>query len=263
MKLTSNQKTGTKKLFSGFLGIIVFLIIWMVATNGTNLGKLLTDPITVIKAFIESFVKPIGRVTMPVHILVSLKRMMIPFVAASIAGVVVGITMGWYPAFEAVMKPWIEFVRPIPPIAWIPISILWFGFDDPSKYFLIFLSSFPTIAINTYSGVKSVDQTLVRAGQMLGAKDNQIFTTIVIPSTVPHIFAGLQVAIGSSWATIVAAEMIRSSEGVGWIIISGQEMSNMTQVLIGIVAIAITGLMLVSLMRYIEGRMVAWNDRDL
>lgn len=130
-----------------------------------------------------------------------------------------------------------------------------------SKYFLIFLACFPTITVNTFAGVKSVDETIVRAARMLGAKDHQLFTSVVIPSTVPYIFAGLQVAVGSSWATIVAAEMIRSSEGVGWLIISGQEVANMTQVLVGIVAISITGIVLVSAMRLLEAKLCAWNER--
>ena len=130
-----------------------------------------------------------------------------------------------------------------------------------SKYFLIFLACFFTIALTTYNGVHSVDETLVRAARMLGAKDNQLFTSIVLPTTVPYIFSGLQVALGSAWATIVAAEMIRSSEGVGWLIISGQEVGNMTQIMVGIVAIALTGLLITSIMRGVEAKLCAWTVR--
>ena len=96
---------------------------------------------------------------------------------------------------------------------------------------------------------------------MLGAKENQLFTTIVLPTTVPYIFSGLQVALGSAWATIVAAEMIRSSEGVGWIIVSGQDVGNMKQIMIGIVAIALAGLLITSIMRAVEAKLCSWTIR--
>lgn len=96
---------------------------------------------------------------------------------------------------------------------------------------------------------------------MLGANDRQLFSTIVIPTTVPYIFSGLQVALGSAWATIVAAEMIRSSEGVGWLIVSGQEIGNMTQIMVGIIAIALTGLLITTIMRMIETKLCAWTVR--
>jgi len=233
--MTQAIKKYSKNLGYGILGIFIFGVIWFVSTNGTELGKILPDPITVLNKFFVSFVEPIGTKTMLLHILTSLRRMLIPYLIACVSGILLGITMGWYKPLEVVLMPYIELLRPIPPIAWIPLSIAWFGFDEMSKYFLIFLACFPTITVNTFAGVKSVDETIVRAARMLGAKDHQLFTSVVIPSTVPYIFAGLQVAVGSSWATIVAAEMIRSSEGVGWLIISGQEVANMTQVLFGVV----------------------------
>ena len=221
-----------KRVLYGILGIFIFLCIWYVATKFTSLGQVMPDPVTVFSGFFIAFVEPIGTHSMIVHILISL-----------------------------ILMPYIQMFRPIPPIAWIPLSIVWFGFDEGSKYFLIFLACFFTIALTTYNGVHSVDETLVRAARMLGAKDNQLFTSIVLPTTVPYIFSGLQVALGSAWATIVAAEMIRSSEGVGWLIISGQEVGNMTQIMVGIVAIALTGLLITSIMRGVEAKLCAWTVR--
>ena len=96
---------------------------------------------------------------------------------------------------------------------------------------------------------------------MLGANNRQVFTTIVLPSCVPHIFAGLQIAIGSAWATVVAAEMVRSSEGVGWVIVKGQEMNSTVQILVGIVGVGIVGFLLAVLMRAIEARLCRWSER--
>jgi len=245
----------------GALGIFVFLCIWYIATKTTALGRIMPDPITVFGGFFKAFVEPIGTKSMTMHILVSLRRMLIPYAVGGFFGVLIGVLMGWYKVADAICMPYIQMLRPIPPIAWIPLSIIWFGFDEGSKYFLIFLACFFTIALTTYNGVHSVDETLVRASRMLGANDRQLFLTIVLPTTVPYIFSGLQVALGSAWATIVAAEMIRSSEGVGWLIVRGQDIGNMTQIMIGIVAIALTGLLITTLMRVLENKLCAWTVR--
>ena len=252
---------GKNRLIYGIIGIIGFLIIWHCAVTFTELGRTMPGPITVIEGFIRAFVEPIGTYSMAMHILISMKRMMIPYAVGGICGIGVGIVMGWYKAASSIGMPFVQIFRPIPPIAWIPLSIIWFGFEEMSKYFLIFLACFFTITLTTYSGVKSVDGTYVRASKMLGASDRQMFMTIVLPTTVPYIFSGLQVALGSAWATIVAAEMIRSSEGVGWLIVGGQEMGNMRQIMVGILAIALTGLLMTSLMRMLEHKMCEWAER--
>ena len=259
MKTLVNEKN--KRFFYGILGIFIFLCIWHLATKLTSLGKIMPDPITVFTQFFRAFVVPIGTKPMLLHILVSLRRMLIPYLVGGFFGVLIGVLMGWYRVADAIFMPYIQMLRPIPPIAWIPLAIIWFGFAEGSKYFLIFLACFFTIALTTYNGVKSVDETLVRAARMLGAGDHQLFTSIVLPTTVPYIFSGLQVALGSAWATIVAAEMIRSSEGVGWLIVSGQDIGNMVQIMVGIVAIALTGLLITTVMRMIENKLCAWTVR--
>ncbi len=128
-----------------------------------------------------------------------------------------------------------------------------------TKYFIIFLSAFSSITYTTFSGVHMVDPVLIGAGRMLGANSFQVFTTIILPASVPYIFSGMQVALGTSWATVVAAEMVRSSEGVGWIIVSGMEANNITQILVGIVAIGVMGFLLATLLRKIENVLCAWN----
>ena len=162
---------------------------------------------------------------------------------------------------SALFRPIFEILRPIPPIAWIPLSIVWFGLGESSKYFLIMYSAFCAVTMNAYSGVRSVDPELIGAAKMLGANNRQVFTTIVLPSCVPQIFAGLQIAVGTSWATVVAAEMVRSSEGVGWVIIRGQDSNSTVQIIVGIVAIGIVGYILAVTMRAIESRLCKWSVR--
>jgi NitT/TauT family transport system permease protein/sulfonate transport system permease protein len=184
------------------------------------------------------------------------------YIIGSVCGIVLGITMGWYKPVAAIFRPIYEVFRPIPPIAWIPIAIVWFGIGEGSKWFLIFLASFMNVTMNSYAGAKSVDPVLVGCSKMLGASDRKIFTSVVLPSSVPYIFAGLQVGLSSSWATVVAAEMIRSSEGVGWIIITSQETNNSVNTLVGVIAIGIVGFVLAIIMRGVEAKLCVWTKRE-
>ena len=236
-----------------------FLLLWHFGTDGTELGKMMPGPWTVISGIFDTFSNPIGRHSILGHIGWSLSRVMVGYALAVIAGVSIGIFMGWSKIAAAVINPIYQMIRPIPPIAWIPLAILWFGLGESGKYFLIFLASFNNITLNAYDGARSADKTLIGASKMLGANDIQTLFTVVLPSSVPAIFAGLQVAVSVAWATVVAAEMVRSTEGVGWIIINGQEMNDTTQILIGIVAIGVIGFLLAVIMRKLEDILCKWS----
>ena len=130
-----------------------------------------------------------------------------------------------------------------------------------AKYVLVFIGAFMSIVQNAYHGAKSVDRTIVNAARMLGCNDRQMFFTIVIPASVPAISAGLQIGVASAWSSVVAAELVRSSSGVGWIVVTGQQNNNMTQILVGILLIAIIGLILALLIRRVEDVLCRWNKR--
>lgn len=250
-----------EKTICAAISILAFLCIWQLAVSFTDAGLVLAGPIETLSAFCAAIVEPLGTHTIEGHIFWSLSRVLIGFVIGSAAGIVLGILMGWFKPVSALFRPIFELLRPIPPIAWIPLSIVWFGLGEMSKYFLIMYSAFCAVTMNAYSGVRSVDPELMGAARMLGASNRQVFTTIVLPSCVPQIFSGLQIAVGTSWATVVAAEMVRSSEGVGWVIIRGQDSNSTVQILVGIVAIGIVGYILAVAMRAIEARLCRWSVR--
>lgn len=261
MKNRFANAKGSEKVICAVISIAVFLIIWQFVATFTEASKVFAGPIEVLGTFFRSIVTPIGTETIQMHVLWSLFRVMTGFIIGSALGVVAGILMGWFKPVNAFIRPIFEVVRPIPAIAWIPLAITWFGLGEPAKFFLIALSSFCAVTINAASGSASVDQTLVGAAKMLGANNRQVFFTIVLPSCVPQIFAGLQIAIGSAWATVVAAEMVRSSEGVGWVIVKGQEINSTVQILVGIVGVGIVGFLLANVMRWIEARLCRWSER--
>ena len=243
MKLKDKDNTAWQKYAAGAISIVCFLIIWQLVVSFTRVGLVMVGPIEVIKSFCSAFVSPIGRNTIQSHIVWSMTRVMIGFFMGSILGIVLGICMGWNKNVESFFRPLFELIRPIPPIAWIPLSI------------------FANVTMNAYAGVKAVDEELMGCAKMLGCNNRQVFTKIVLPSCVPQIFAGLQIAIGSSWATVVAAEMVKSSQGVGWIIIKGQDSNSTTQIMVGILAVGIVGFLLAVIMRAIESKLCAWNVR--
>lgn len=244
----------------GMASICIFLAIWEWGARFTHLSRFLSGPSEVIPAFIRSFSEPIGVKTMGIHILASVGRVMAGFFVASAVGVVLGIVMGTSRVMRAVFKPLVEIIRPIPGIAWIPISILWFGTGEVSKIFIISISTFSIVAVNAMAGAMAVDNGLIGAAKMLGANRAQVFFTIVLPSSVPQIFAGLQTALSICWMIVLAAEMVKSEFGVGWIITAGSNAGNMTQVMVGIIAIGIIGLILANALRWVEAKLCAWRE---
>lgn len=251
-----------EKATLGILSLAAVFVVWHLASQLESMQRLLPSPLTVLDFLYRGMSEPIGRkYTIFGHIFWSLSRVMVGFVASSVLGILLGLAMSWNWIGEAIIRPFYLMVRPIPAIAWIPLAILWFGIGEMSKYYIIFIGCLLIIMTNTADGVRSVDRRLLGAARMLGAKENQLFTKVVLPSAVPQIFAGLQVGLGVSWATMVAAEMVRSNEGVGWIIIVGQDSVNMTQIFAGIILIGIVGLILVSIMRAAEAWLCAWNVR--
>ncbi|MDR1533605.1 MAG: ABC transporter permease [Planctomycetota bacterium] len=250
---------GMIDVLSGAASIGCFLLLWLALTRHTGLGELIPGPDVVLAALFKGLFGKVGRHGILVHAGYSLARVLAGFAIGGAAGVVIGLSMGWSRFAEAVFQPLYRVVRPIPPIAWIPISIIWFGLGESAKVFLIFLASFANVTLNAWSGARDADRQLIGAARMLGANQRQIFLTIVLPSAVPQIFAGLQVAMSNSWATVLAAEMVRSSEGLGWMIVTGMSNNDIVQILSGIVAIGVVGFVLSVAMRKAEALLCRWN----
>jgi ABC-type nitrate/sulfonate/bicarbonate transport system permease component len=250
-----------QRIFWALVAFTTILFLWQVLVTFTFAKAMLPGPAKVFGEFIKSIYTPIGQYTLVGHIGWSLYRVFVGFTVASVLGVMTGLAMGWSKLAKAIINPVFEWLRPIPALAWIPLAILWFGIGELTKYFIIFVGTFTNVTLNAYAGAKQVDPVLIGASRMLGAKKNQVFMRVVLPSSIPQIFAGLQLGLSTSWMSVLAAEMVRSSEGAGWIIIMGQNTGNTAQIIIGIIAIGIVGLSLATLMRGVERGLCAWNIR--
>lgn len=249
------------KVIATIISFLTFGIIWALFVHLSPVGKVVPGPIETLTSFFEHFVAKYGSGTLLWHIFSSLRRVLVGYVIASVAAIILGIIMASYKTADAIIGPLFNMIRPIPPIAWIPLAILWFGINDGSKYFLIFLATFLSVVQNVYAGTKSADPVLIGAAKMLGANDRHIFTTIVLPSAVPYIFSGLQLGLNAAWAQAIGSEMIRSTDGVGWLIIRGMDNNNVLQELVGILAIGIMGYILASSLRGVESKLCRWTKR--
>jgi NitT/TauT family transport system permease protein len=191
--------------------------------------------------------------TLLVHIGASLFRVAAGFLLAVLVAVPLGLWMGWVRGAFVTMNPVLQILRPISPIAWIPLAILWFGMGDASPIFLIFLSSlFPTL-VQTVSAVHTIERQYIQAAQNFGVSRTKLFMQVVIPAALPQIIVGMRVSLGVAWLVVVAAEMIALHSGLGYLIIDSRNAGNRYDLVVaGMVVIGIIGLMLDVAMRRLE-----------
>lgn len=249
----------SKALLLGAMAFVVLLLAWWSLATFSALADTFPSPFEVLQLFFKSFVEPIGQYTIPMHAVKSLSRILVGYVAGSVLGIVLGIVTGLSKMANSFFRSFFTLLKSIPPIAWIPLAILWFGLGEFSKYFIIFLGVFNFTTINAQQAAKMVDKTLVGAAKMLGADEKDVFFRIILPSSIPQIFAGLQVALSSSMMGVLAAEMVHSTEGLGWIIIKGMETGNYTQIIVGMISIGFAGAIVATIMRSIERRLCSWT----
>jgi taurine transport system permease protein len=195
------------------------------------------------------------------HLSTSLGRVLIAVLAAVVTAVPLGIAMGLNPTLNAALDPLVEFYRPIPPLAYLPLMVIWFGIGELSKVLLIYLAIFAPIAIATATGVRTVDPAKVRAAQSLGATRAQLIRHVILPSALPDILTGMRIGLGVAWLVVVAAEMIALRSGLGYLIIDSRNAGNRYDLVIaGMIIIGVIGLMLDGAMRLLERmKSVRWR----
>lgn len=227
---------------------VIFLILWhsLVRLSGSDLFP---TPMEVVKGIQELFEKGL----LLKYIVASLFRVSWGFGLAVLAGVPLGLILGWFkPAFQA-LNPMIQILRPISPIAWIPVAILWFGIDDTAPIFLIFLASVFPITVSSMAAVQNMQLVYLRAAQNFGIKGPQLFRRVILPAALPQIITGIRIALGIAWLVVVAAEMIAVNSGLGYLIIDARNAGKRYDLVVaGMVMIGLIGLVLDLLIRQLE-----------
>ena len=193
------------------------------------------------------------------HLRDSLKREVVAFLWATLA-IPLGIAMGWWRAVEDQVDPIVEVLRPVPPLAWIPLSILWFGVGDTQNQFIIFLGCFFPILLNTIAGVKGVEPNLVRAARCLGASEAKILWRVVLRAARPQIVTGIRIGLGVGWMALVAAELVGANSGLGFLINDARTVLRTDYVIVGMATIGVVGLAIDQAIRIAVARLMPWSQ---
>lgn len=237
----------------------LLLLLWLFA-SGQN-PELVPSPWKVAERMFLLFGKPISGHNLLGHILVSLRRVLIALLFSTTAGILLGIAIGWNKIAKKTLGTLFELIRPIPPIAWLPIIVMWYGVGEMPKIVMVFIGTLMPIVINTYTGIKIVDQSLLDVADTFQANERQMLMEIAIPSALPSIMAGIRNAIGVGWMVVLAAEMIGAKEGVGFLITRGMEFFDVPLIMVGMVAIGVVGALLSAGIEWIERRLCPWAYR--
>ena len=256
---TQTSSYSLRTRFLPVASMLAVLLVWQVVAGKASYGGILPSPLAVARQFWRMLFEPIGRTSLYGHIGASMFRVLTAFVIAVITGVPLGLLIGWNRKFEAIVKPVFEIFRPIPPIAWIPLAILWFGIRETPKVFICFIGAFVPAVMNAYTGIRFTEPMLLDAARMLGGRPRQLFTEVAIPSALPAIFAGLQNGLSCSWMCVLAAELVGAQQGVGYLILLGMELSNPAMIITGMLLIGAIGAGIAALLRYLEKRICPWK----
>nr|WP_288452742.1 taurine ABC transporter permease TauC [uncultured Pseudomonas sp.] len=193
------------------------------------------------------------------HLSTSLWRVLVALLAAVITAVPLGIAMGLNPTLNAALDPLVEFYRPIPPLAYLPLMVIWFGIGELSKVLLIYLALFAPLLIATVGGVRRVDKARIQAVRCLGASRLQVVRHVILPSALPDILTGLRIALGVGWSTLVAAELIAANQGLGFMVQSAAQFLATDVVVVGILLIAGIALAIELGLRALQKRFASWS----
>lgn len=240
--------------FTLFFALWQFVSVLVLPSIDPNLVTLMPPPTMVLAAAWELILSG----DLFKHFWVSLKREAIAFVYATTA-IPIGILMGWSRTAQNLLEPVFEMLRPIPPIAWIPLAILWFGISDLQNQFIIFLGIFFPLLINTIAGVKNVEPNVIRAARCLGATEFNVLVKVVFPAALPQIVTGIRVGLGVGWMALVAAELVGATSGLGWLISDARTVLRTDIILVGMISIGIAGLVIDQGVRWVARRLLPWS----
>lgn len=240
------------------ISILAFLGLWDILVV-THIAKFMPRPIEVAQELYKMTYTPLAGKTLFEHVWFSFRRVIIAFFISAVIGIPIGVLMGFNRIFYAIIKPIFELFKPMPPIAWISISILWFGIGETSKVFIIVIGAMVPLIINSFNGIRLVDPELYDCARILGANYWQEHIQVTFPASFPAIFAGLQIALSMAWTCVLAAELVGAREGMGFIIVMGMNVGKASMIIAGMFVIAFVSFTSSILISYVERRVCPWK----
>lgn len=244
-------------LFLTFAGAAAFLAVWYFARFAKlTPPQFLPMPHEVVLKFFQLFSEPFAGSTLDQHMMASLQRFSMGFCLAAAIGVPLGLAMGWFRWLDDVVTPLFDALRFIAPVAWVPFAALWFGTGAGGPALIIFAGAFPPCLINAYRGARNVDLLYLEAASVLGVSNLKMITDVLFPAAVPSIIAGLRIGAGLGWMSLVGAELIAASSGMGNLIVRAQSAVATDTVMAGMVAIGCVGVVIDVLLRRLERQLL-------
>ena len=252
-------RTGTISVVT--LGAL--LLLWALVTGlGLIEPLFLPSPWEVARRLVTLTTEGYVDATLGQHLAASLQRIALALIGAIVLAIPVGVAIGRSRIAQGIFDPLIEFYRPVPPLAYLPLIVIWFGIGELSKVLLIYLAIFAPVAIATANGVRNVDPSRLRAAQSLGASSWQLLRHVILPSALPDILTGLRIGLGVGWSTLVASELVAATRGLGFMVQSAGQFLATDVVVAGILVIAVVAFALELGLRWLQRRLVPWHGQS-
>ncbi|MBE5916164.1 MAG: ABC transporter permease [Pseudobutyrivibrio ruminis] len=250
-----------KKRQVSFLGVkyialvLLIIIIWETASIT---GVLPTYMLPAPHAILQLFIKKLSTGELLINVLVSIRRVFLGFLIASVIAIVFGILISVSANFEVVTSLLLQILKPIPPIAWIPIAIIWLGIGEQSKIFIIFIGAFFPILTNVIDGIVQIDKRYFEVSQTFEISRRKLITNVMIPAALPQVMTGLKIGLGNAWICVVAAEMIAATSGIGYMLMDGRSLSMPGQVILSMIMVGVIGKIMEDILRLIQNKLVKY-----
>ena len=257
LRLAPTAWRASGRYVRGLIGFAALLAVWEGLASAALINPvLLPSPTTLFWASGDL----VRSGTLVRHVIASVERVLVGFALAALVGLLFGVVLGWFRTLSDFVKPLVEALRPIPPIAWTPLAILWFGVGNAPSYFLVFVGAVFPVFVSTFSAVRNIERTQINAALCLGATPAMLIRDILVPGALPVIFPGLRIALGVGWMCVVAAELIAAQSGLGYMIQQNRLLLQTQFVVTGMIVIGMIGFAMNALMTAIERRLVPWQE---
>ena len=237
------------------MGLAGFFALWtVIAVSGLVQPQFLPTPLDVARQFVELLQRPFVGFTLQEPLASSFGRFGMGFGLAVAVGVPLGLLMGWFRILDAIVTPLFDALRFVAPIAWVPFAALWFGPGIGGPVLIIFSGAFPPCVINAYRGAKFIEPRLIEAARTLGASNLRMVSEVLLPASIPSIVAGLRISAGLGWQSLIGAELIVASSGIGYLMVKGQSNISTAIVMSGMIAIGLVGVLIDVALRALQAR---------
>ena len=236
----------------GILPVVIFLAVWeIVARFGLVPGQISLPPFSTV---VVEFYDLAASGVLGSNFLSSLSRVLIGFIAGAVAGIAVGVIMGWRDIINRALNPIVSLIYPIPALGWLPLLMLWIGINEMLPITIVFICCFFPVLYNTVTGIRNVDSDYVRVARTLGASDKKILATVVIPLALPNIFTGLRLEAGMAWRVIIAAEMVAIPTGIGALMMKAGSLIRIDIIIVCLIVLSVMCFTFEKLFAYAEAK---------